>query len=44
MDPDRLAAAVDALLAGQSRPAQIPELWDGKASERIVSILASTYR
>jgi UDP-N-acetylglucosamine 2-epimerase (non-hydrolysing) len=38
-DPDRLAAAVDALLSGQPQAKRTPELWDGRASERILDVL-----
>src|SRR5262249_59045823 len=34
-----VAAAVDALLAGHRPLGRVPELWDGQAAERIVSVL-----
>jgi UDP-N-acetylglucosamine 2-epimerase (non-hydrolysing) len=39
LDPARVGSAVDRLLAGQPHAGRIPELWDGRAGERIVSIL-----
>jgi UDP-N-acetylglucosamine 2-epimerase (non-hydrolysing) len=39
LDPARVASAVDRLLGGQTPTGKIPELWDGRAGERIVSIL-----
>jgi UDP-N-acetylglucosamine 2-epimerase (non-hydrolysing) len=42
LDPARIAD-VPALLAGaRAKETRIPPLWDGKASERIVDVLAST--
>lgn len=38
-DPARLAPYLDRLFAGQWKQGQIPPLWDGKASERIVAHL-----
>jgi UDP-N-acetylglucosamine 2-epimerase (non-hydrolysing) len=38
-DPDAVAAALDDLLAGKSLAGRIPELWDGKAAERILAVL-----
>jgi UDP-N-acetylglucosamine 2-epimerase (non-hydrolysing) len=40
-DVDRLAAAVDDVLAGRGRVGAVPPLWDGHAAQRIASILAS---
>ena len=40
--PEGLGAAVDAALAGElRRPGEGPPLWDGRAGERIVGILAA---
>jgi UDP-N-acetylglucosamine 2-epimerase (non-hydrolysing) len=38
-DPRRLAAALDRALSGPERSPRIPELWDGRASERILDVL-----
>jgi UDP-N-acetylglucosamine 2-epimerase (non-hydrolysing) len=38
-DPAKIVAAADRLLAGNAAPKRVPELWDGKASERIVAHL-----
>lgn len=43
-DPRRITAAAFAILSGREtaevkRPARIPELWDGRAAERIVDAL-----
>ena len=39
--PEAIKPALDKLFAGQWKKGGIPELWDGKAAERIVNILAS---
>lgn len=39
LDPLRLAGALDALLHGPPAPARVPELWDGRAAERILDVL-----
>ena len=41
LDPVRAAATADAILAGSVPEGRIPELWDGRAGERILSILAA---
>ncbi len=38
-DPQRILDAASRILAGNWKEGQIPELWDGRAAERIVSIL-----
>ena len=38
-DPDRILRAADSILDGRTRPAAIPEKWDGHAAERIVEVL-----
>src|SRR5437879_5340388 len=39
-DPDKVRSEVFKILDGRAKPGQRPDLWDGKASERIVAILA----
>jgi UDP-N-acetylglucosamine 2-epimerase (non-hydrolysing) len=38
--PERIVAAAQSILSGESRPARRPELWDGRAAERIVEVIA----
>jgi UDP-N-acetylglucosamine 2-epimerase (non-hydrolysing) len=38
-DPQKILAAVDAILAGRGKSGRAPDLWDGRAAERIVEIL-----
>jgi UDP-N-acetylglucosamine 2-epimerase (non-hydrolysing) len=38
-DPRRIVAETVAILDGRSKTGQVPELWDGRAAERIVSVL-----
>lgn len=40
-DSTRLHEAVDRVLQGETKPSQIPPLWDGKAGERIADVLAT---
>ena len=37
-EPDRILAAHQAILEGETKKGSRPELWDGKAAERIVSV------
>ena len=39
-DMDGLKRVVSEVLSGQSRPGRVPPLWDGRAGERIATILA----
>jgi UDP-N-acetylglucosamine 2-epimerase (non-hydrolysing) len=40
LDPESIVAAAEAIVAdGHSIPARAPELWDGRAAERIVTAL-----
>src|SRR5207247_3933125 len=39
LDPEAVAAAVDAVLAGSVPAGRLPEFWDGRAAERILTIL-----
>jgi UDP-N-acetylglucosamine 2-epimerase (non-hydrolysing) len=40
-DPDRILAEVDQVLAGRGKVGRRPELWDGKAGERVADALAA---
>ena len=40
LDPKRIAEVPDLLTAARGKEARVPPLWDGKASERIVDVLA----
>ena len=40
LDPERIAEVPDLLAAAREKEASVPPLWDGKASERIVDVLA----
>jgi UDP-N-acetylglucosamine 2-epimerase (non-hydrolysing) len=42
LDPARIAEVPGLLAEAQRKDARIPPLWDGKASERIVDVLAQT--
>ena len=39
--PEAIKPALDKLFAGQWKKGAIPELWDGKAAERIIAILSN---
>ncbi len=40
---DRILIESQNILAGQTKASQMPDLWDGKAAERIVAILRETF-
>jgi UDP-N-acetylglucosamine 2-epimerase (non-hydrolysing) len=40
-DPARIVAEVRKVLCGEGKQGRRPHLWDGKAAERIVGILAT---
>jgi UDP-N-acetylglucosamine 2-epimerase (non-hydrolysing) len=39
--PSAIRAAIGKLLAGDAKPGRVPQLWDGRAAERIAAILVS---
>ncbi len=43
-DPERLLAESDVILRGGGKTGRIPELWDGKAADRITAILGEVLR
>ncbi len=43
IDPARIIETCERILDGQGKTGRIPELWDGKAAERIVTILRERY-
>jgi UDP-N-acetylglucosamine 2-epimerase (non-hydrolysing) len=42
-DPDNLSTALKKLFSGSWKKGEIPELWDGKAAERIISKIRTIY-
>lgn len=42
--PEALPSEVEAILKGQWKKGKVPELWDGKAAERIVDTLIRRFR
>lgn len=44
LDYDRLEQEVDLVLAGKSKKGEIPQLWDGKASERIADVMTKALK
>jgi UDP-N-acetylglucosamine 2-epimerase (non-hydrolysing) len=40
-DPAAIRAEVKKLLAGETKRGRVPQLWDGRAAERIVAVLAN---
>jgi len=38
-DPDRITAAAEDILNGRFKEGRVPELWDGRAAQRIARIL-----
>jgi len=40
-DVQRLPVEVRRILAGDTKPGQVPPLWDGRAAERIARIIAA---
>jgi len=39
-DPERIRKELEMILAGKTKPGQVPPLWDGHAAERIAEIIA----
>lgn len=44
LSPERMLEAARETLSGESKKGRVPELWDGKASQRIASILETRFR
>jgi UDP-N-acetylglucosamine 2-epimerase (non-hydrolysing) len=44
VDPVRTGATADAILAGATVKGSVPELWDGRAAERILEVLTPSRR
>ncbi len=44
VDPVKIVAAADAVLAGHGKTGRRPQFWDGRAAERIVAVLADQLR
>jgi UDP-N-acetylglucosamine 2-epimerase (non-hydrolysing) len=44
MDPAQLGPAVDQILSGHGKNGRVPDLWDGKASERIADLVTTGFR
>src|SRR5690606_18221880 len=44
VDPERIVAVAEAVLAGKGKAGRRPQLWDGRAAERIVETLAGVLR
>lgn len=43
-DPEKIAAAFEKLLSGNWKKGEIPELWDGNTSKRIINHLMEIYK
>lgn len=43
-DPDRIVAEARKILRGEGKQGRRPSLWDGRAAERIVAVLANDLR
>ncbi len=43
-DIDKLSLCLKKIVAGDWKKGSVPELWDGKTSERIINILYATYK
>jgi UDP-N-acetylglucosamine 2-epimerase (non-hydrolysing) len=43
-DPERIVGSAMRILAGESKHSEVPPLWDGHASERIVEVLRREFR
>ena len=43
-NPEKIYAAVDAVLAGKWKAGRLPQLWDGHAAERIVNFLRREFQ
>jgi UDP-N-acetylglucosamine 2-epimerase (non-hydrolysing) len=43
MDPDKIVAESENILAGRAKKGKVPPLWDGHAAHRILEVLESKY-
>ena len=39
-DPSKICSTVEIILADGGKMAEIPELWDGRAGDRIIDVIA----
>ena len=44
MDPQKILSYCDQAIRGEWKKASLPDLWDGKAAQRIVNILCDYFK